>query len=361
MMSYKVPNKIRIDIVVVLYCIILVAGLLSSHNISSYNYLILGITVACFTIIFNLEKMYFGLAVSLLCSILILLQTNTDILFGILDLSTVILLLQIIKVATKNVSNISTSLKFFCIVSFIYILLYLGFSFSSSLYVHENGRYIGLFGSTNVSSSIILFLVIFLSEYNTKMKIFNSIFFISLLFLLYIYVFYISKTLSLLFAIPYFIYQYYKLLNNKKAFFFLIILVGIFFIYLLNNNRLSFGYDKKLSYNTRMMIYSMFYEKLVNSYFIIPHGFRSSTDLIQLYTANENYSPHNDFLKYLYDWGIFFIILFIYFIYKIRYLFSSYKGFLIMLIFFSTALHNMLFSVYTLIPFLFILLLYRYK
>ena len=94
------------------------------------------------------------------------------------------------------------------------------------------------------------------------------------------------------------------------------------------------------------------------NYFIFPHGARKSTDFFQTFFNDESLTPHNDFLRYYYDWGFAFLLL-------ILFMFKDLKkrkcfdfGFIfISLGYCSFALHNMLFLPYLLLPYLFILII----
>lgn len=276
-------------------------------------------------------------------------------LYGIFDFFTISLVLGCLIIFTqKNIAE-----KDLKKIQNIYILFYtinLFLLLVPSYYASLEHRFQGIFRTVNLSVSVMSLLGIasweleknLNSHTRTKLLIYN---FIGLGILIFA-----TRTRTLLFLIPYWLLQTYKF-SDKRIFSFILFIAMLIFgqtIYESISDRMNFSGDKSTA--TRASIYEVLIKRILKNYVVIPHGSNESYLYIQKFTRNPNYSSHNDFLRYLYDWGIYFIV----FIgYLIR-LFAknvrlNLEVYLLILAYVPIALHNLLFLPITWIPFCLIL------
>lgn len=256
---------------------------------------------------------------------------------------------------SKKIFKYSLFLIFLSVFGMIIPNLY---SFTDGKY-----RYDGIFTSSgNTSASIFCILGILIWEIYKKYNIcFNRkkalLLFLFLSYLLYVYV---SETRTLLFAIPYWICQLLNTFSKKMVY-----LIGTVGLFLLSPSLISeIGEKMRIqddaSYNTRLYLYTMLIDGIKDNWVVIPHGCHKAWDLVRIDADSEGLSAHNDFLKYIYDWGITFIILLIFIYKRISYICKlNINVLLILLAVSSFALHNILFLPLTWIPLIFILFFYK--
>lgn len=232
----------------------------------------------------------------------------------------------------------------------------------SSFYSYSDGalRYDGIFARGNSSANTFLMLVIFLLELTKRMfrkPFFQKLclLFISIAILLYIVT---SQTRSLLFILPYLYYQFYKLYNRKivltAGVIGLILVSGYYLISIQEKLRLT----SDNSFMTRTFLYEGMIDGIVENYILIPHGVHRAWELAIDMTGSDQFSPHNDFLKYLYDWGGAFILLIVLCYRKMKSNNSLNLELLLIIIAQSSCmLHNMWFLPVVWMPLFFILCL----
>jgi hypothetical protein len=154
------------------------------------------------------------------------------------------------------------------------------------------------------------------------------------------------------------LYQYWKYSKNIIYFLIAIIISTLYFSsdILLGDFRI----EKDPSLLTRIDMYEYIFQGIHKAYYFFQHGFNASIIDIENFIGEEKYPIHNDFLRYLYDWGVIWLI-FLYFFFKqivsLKKLGLKFDFYLILLFVFSNLLHNTLFSFYIWIPLLFYLLL----
>ncbi len=223
-------------------------------------------------------------------------------------------------------------------------------------------RYLGIFSSCNSSASMFAIFSILIWEVQKKYHFFK----IKGIYLLFFFIaslalyFLASKTRSLLFVFPYWVFQFYQSIGLKKFVFVSLLVIpyiGYILFYIQDNGRVK----EDDSFNTRLGLYLMQIEGIIDNYIILPHGANAAMEMVR-YRLDETYSPHNDFLRYIYDWGgVFFLIVF----YIIRKIIKCVKIDLNLIVIFIAylpfTLHNLLFAPIVWIPLIIILILYEHK
>ena len=226
--------------------------------------------------------------------------------------------------------------------------------------IEGSNRYSGFFSSSgNTSACIFCILGIIAWELQKKYYIFKNrkivLWYLIVTYLIYVYQ---SETRSLLFALPYWLYQCTQVFSKK--FLLVLVLLILFFTSksLLDNLSEKTRMEEDASYNTRMYLYLLIIDGIKENWYLIPHGSHTAWDLVRLDVEAEDMSTHNDFLRYIYDWGISFYLL-LYFMWK-----SIYKNvsvnlnvLLVLLFASSFALHNVLFNALTWMPVVILLII----
>ena len=169
-----------------------------------------------------------------------------------------------------------------------------------------------------------------------------------------------AKTRSLFFIIPYFLYQSYRY-TNKFWFYtgviICLVIGGIYLNSLFHNLRIK----EDGSTITRSFLYKKILAGIYENDVVIPHGSNASNSLAKILTKNMGFSPHNDFLRYLYDWGVYFFVVLIYFVSMVKKRVKINLNMMcILLALASCALHNIMFLPAVWIPFSIILCLNKH-
>lgn len=245
----------------------------------------------------------------------------------------------------------------FCVA---YTLLYFLFSLNTSFYNYDLGveRYVGITGSTNVSSTIASLLIIYIWEYFKKNKKDHFILFFLMVVMLS-FIFYLSKSRSLLFIFPYVFWQIF--IVPKSTFLRIpiyilscFLVVSILLCFDILSLFKQFRIDSDSSFNTRNFITAIIFSNIKESYFIFPNGFNSGNEFLAKFLGEERYPIHNDFLKIWYEWGIGGVIFIILTLGRICFKCRNVNDLCIVLFFCSGALHNILYLFYIWIPLVFI-------
>lgn len=229
---------------------------------------------------------------------------------------------------------------------------------SPSLWDGDSMRYLGIFHGTNLSASVFLMLGIAVWEMEKKgegrLKVLLLLVAVTLLYI------WASGTRSLLLGLPYWLYQLFSRSMAWILFVFLLV-AGMFYLFepaelIVEKVRL----EKDDSMMTRSVLYLQLWTGILDNYALIPHGSHAGWDMIRAFTADLIYSPHNDFLNFIYDWGAIFYIFCIMAAVRLkRFVRLNLEFGLILLALLSCALHNMLFNVVVWIPFTVILMARR--
>lgn len=219
-------------------------------------------------------------------------------------------------------------------------------------FVDGENRYNGVFVSGNTSACMFLIVEILLWE-KLKCSKYNKILVVGFGLAFFAYVF-ASQTRTMFFALPYWGYQLYKVFGKKitiTASILSLPVLGFVFAYFVEHARL----EEDASYMTRVSIYAIQLSGIWENYIVIPHGSEEAVRLVRNEVKTDNFSPHNDFLAYTYNWGIFFLIILFYFYKKFRqYRLFNLNNILILIAYSGFALHNLLFLPYVWLPLIFV-------
>lgn len=194
--------------------------------------------------------------------------------------------------------------------------------FIPRLYEVLNGanRYNGIFASGNSSSNTFMVLSILFWEFFKCLRtnrIITKLVLIGLILAFLAYIF-TSQTRSLLIALPYWLYQFTLLYGKKIILWIVVILSFSTSAYLIATLQEKLRITEDASFLTRTYLYEAEIDGIIDNYIIIPHGAHRAWELAIDVTMDDEFSPHNDFLRYLYDWGGGFIIILVIFYRKIK-------------------------------------------
>lgn len=329
-------------------------------NISTYN----SIVVVFFSIILFflfIDEKNIRIAISLFCLLFpILLFNPSSYLYFIYDYLNILLILLILDISQRKAYLKQNECRIIVRFFLLYVVLFLILIEKSSFY-NEYGRYSGLMNGSNLSSVVIISILIYIIEYYRVRKM--SLWLLCFSFFVFFVCSYFCKTRSILFFLPYLFF-----LSNKYSKYlclcFIVIIIGVISTYWQEVIDI-FRLQEDASFFTRLEIYTYIFERIKQGYFILPNGFNACNEVSIKYTGAEGFTPHNDFLRYYFDWGIILIFFLIYFVRKCYaiYKFSSLKkGIICIFIFLSSnALHNTLFIPYVWLPIFFILILLKQK
>ena len=348
----------RIVVVAVLYFLILLAAHLLPEGISDYNAYVLLCMCAAYVLLIRSADVYISSFVC--CLALCAVSLLRAPLYTFIDCALIFFIFGSLHIGlffpVKKRELRFLKYGFF----FVYLLSLLGI-LNPSLYRGEGDelRYEGLFHAINFSASVFAMLGIAVWEIEkTSRK--NTAILLILVAGLLIYI-WATSTRSLLFALPYWLFQLFRRCN-KTVLVTGLVVVGIFFLPLVVDTissklRLE---ENESSMATRSMLYLRLLSGIMDNYAIIPHGSHSATDMIVRFTGDSRFSPHNDFLTFIYDWGVIFYVFCAMIITRLRRSTRfSLEFCLILLTLVSCALHNMMFAIYIWIPFAIILMVRR--
>ena len=354
-------SKFQGDILVYAYMILLIMTRILP-NISSINAIVYALFCCLY---FFLLKHSFSFCLKILPILLIIsifsYANGSGMLYILIDVSIAYFILASILVYDST-TLVCQNLKLLNKLSFIVFILSLFAMLFPANYIDIGGdiRFIGFFKYGNLSASIVSILcVLYWETFNLLYK--NAkrktvvLFFLICFFVSYIF---LCKTRSLLFFLPYWIYQIYLFCGKRIFFAMSVFCVALVSFSMFDELKVVLRINEDASFLTRESLSIFLLDGIRENYFIFPHGARKSTDFFQTFFNDESLTPHNDFLRYYYDWGFAFLLL-------ILFMFNDLKkrkcfdfGFIfISLGYCSFALHNMLFLPYLLLPYLFILII----
>lgn len=286
-----------------------------------------------------------------------LLLIKYDILHNVMDFFIILMIVESLSISIR--SNLSKrNLKDYVLIgnSFIiinFILIFFKFAYG---FYEDSFRFLGMLNSTNVSSSVVCVLSILVWEIEKKIKK-KSGTYLLLILLNYIVIIFESKSRSLFLFAPYWMYELSKVLS-KKYFILLIIILSLIIIPQITTlvKNLRIGEDG--SSITRGLLYMNMWEGIQDNYYLIPHGSNEANLLAKNITQSDEFSPHNDLLRYWFDWGLIFIgIVFIAIRNVKRNLHNAFEFILITIGVMSCALHNLLFLPLIWLPYILIITL----
>lgn len=247
-----------------------------------------------------------------------------------------------------------TKFTFTCL-SIITITINIAFSSVGLLFEDSGGgarRFLGTFGSVNLTSYVLVLMGTYLFLISRfRYSIFAKTAYV--VFLCYIQV--VTGTKSLFAILPFMVFLLFdinwNLISKKSAivFLFTLTVLLIFTMSSLDYFFLVESYFSGSSLNTRAQIYEFMFLLIRETYAFIPLGVGYSDSQMMLYFSG--YPIHNDFLKYLADYGFFSLFIFYIVFLKDVMLSARIRDLCLLLFVFSASLHNNLFSPYILIPF----------
>lgn len=348
----------KIKFITLFYILILITAAILPNGISNYNAYVSFITVIIYALLIKSTMVY---VTSLTIGLTIcLFSIFTHPLYTFLDWILIFLILGSISIgktfclSEKDQKFIQNTFTFICIASIIGILC-------PSLYRGEEGemRYAGLFHAINFSACVFSIINIAVWEIEKKhKKRFSILVLMATCFIIYTLA---TSTRSLLLVLPYWLYQF---IVRKKARIIIICIIAIVGFKLPSivdeiTTRLRLE-DNESSMATRTVLYMQLLAGIIDNYGIIPHGSYSATDMIIQFTGDTKYSPHNDFLNFIYNWGAIFYIFCIIIVKQLKtYIKINLEFCLIILAMAACSLHNMMFAIYIWIPFTIILIIRR--
>lgn len=342
----------------ILYLIILLLGVfLPNNGISDYNWLVLLVVTSIYLCLIKHANVYYDIIIC--CSSLCIVSIYKHPIYTIFDCLLIFFVFASLQmgiyytVRPKEVRCIKN-------IYLLYIVLSLIGIFNSSLYVESKDlqmRYVGLFHAGNMSASIfaILEIAVWEIEKSNKGRL------AWLLFLIASYFFYAfaSLTRSLWFFLPYWIYQIVH--RSNVIIVFLLLCVGLLYLFPISEDIEGLlRLEADASSMTRAALYEQLLSGILDYGALLPHGSNAARDMIVSFTDDPSYTPHNDILKFIYDWGIIFYAFCIMLVIRLKKCISINIEFvMIMLAVISCGLHNMMFSVYIWIPITTILMVRR--
>ncbi len=346
----------KLTLLVLSYLLVLVLATLFTNEggISQFNAYILLVFVMLLVCLNPWNKSWNAIIV--FASAIIMFSFGQPILYVLIDCALVFFIFSCVDIGCKYTIE-PCLLRFTRNISLTIIIISLLGILSPALYIQSDDgeRYGGLFHAVNFSANVFGILGICVWEIA---KLSNKSHKFLLFFLVTALVLYMEAcgTRSLLFFFPYWLFQVYTLYRHTRYGRFLLglgVLGGVLLIPSLITfltTKLRF-HEGESSLATRALLYYELWTGIEDNYIILPHGAHGAQFLVERFTGHDFYSPHNDFLSYLYDWGLFFIlILWSVFLRLRRAKIINGNMVLILVALSSSALHNMLFSMYLWIP-----------
>lgn len=351
----------KVGVLSIVYFFVLFIFALLPKGLSDYNgYVLLFMASVYLWLVRNVDVYRVSFLFSLVVFTFSLFQ-SPNFLFVVLDCAFIFYVIGSVyigccfPVKEREIRFIRLACVFICLLSVLGI-------FNPIMYAGDEGdefRYLGIFHGITSSACIFSMVSIVIWELEKKEKRRLGIL-VSLIvsFLIYMWA---AGTRSLLFILPYWLYQLY---TQRKTRIMVFVALGISLLYLslfseqiLEKFRLD---ENEASLNTRSSLYLQIGMGILDNYVVIPHGSYTATAVIRQFTGDSSYSPHNDILKFIYEWGILFFVFCIFLMVKIKkHVRLDLEFVLILVALISCSLHNMLSTVYLWIPFLFILIARR--
>lgn len=348
--SYTRPFLFYLWYVVYFY---VTAFIPNGEVLANYNGIFIGLSaIFAFILAPNLKTPI----LAIVCFLWLFMFTNSDTMYVVLDSLTILMFLNSIILSIKYSANIE-KYNFIKKALVILVCYNLALMLIPSMYKIYDGnfRFIGLLKSSNQSSNAVAVAGIIIWEIqkrinseSKKMLLLNLITLVLMLF--------VAKTRSLLFFLPYWLYQCYNILN-KRAFVLLSICGGIFLsTYMYSSLIEMLRLEEDGSSKTRSFLYFALLDGISNNYFILPHGANAANLYAKRLTGSDAFTAHNDLLRYWYDWGGYYIIILLSgFAAMKKRIKMNLEFWLIFLSIASCGLHNMLFLPIIWIPFTIIL------
>lgn len=351
----------KIVVIVILYLLTLLAAIILPNGISDYNAYVQLFMCVVYVMLIRSFSVYVA---TFICwfPICIMSISHSSLLYILIDSALIFFIFGSLY-ASLNFSVKKRELRFFESVFFLVVLMSVAGILNPALYrdTGDGSRYMGLFHAINFSASVFSILGIAVWEIEKTARKRTWILF-ALVFGVLIYI-WATTTRSLLFVLPYWLYQLSKVVNRKMLIA-AVAVVCIFYMPVIINTilpKLRLEEDES-SIMTRSLLYQELISGILDNYALIPRGAHAATTMVVNFTGDPRFSPHNDFLNYIYNWGGVFYVFCAMIIYRLRsHIKFNFEFYLILLAMAACALHNMLFAIYVWIPFIIILMVRKYS
>lgn len=242
-----------------------------------------------------------------------------------------------------------------------YLTLTFIYSFKISSY-SEEGRFLGLLDGPNMSSFVVGLMIIYILEfYTSRSKYYIIKVIIASVIIFYFYTKFQTRTFLIIY-----IYIVSKLLEaNKISKYFALFSLVVTSAFLAKSLAVEmfsrFHFDGSIFTRMKLTMHIVQLSLSDGTYFLIPNG-GGATYLKITELLGHRYPLHNDILMYLYDYGIIFVLIScVFFISIYRGVGMSLLTLSILLFVFTSNFHNILISVYSVVPMMFIFELIKWK
>lgn len=345
----------KIVLISILYTLILVAAALLPEGIGNYNAYVLLMMSVMYLLLVRSPEVYMD---TILCGGMVFAVSIFRYpLYACIDSALVFFIFSSLyagacfKVDMRNMRMIRWS---YLLVIFLLIAGML----KPTLWNGDDMRYVGIFHRGNTSASVFLMLVITVWEIEKIGK--NRILVLLLLVAAYLLYIWASGTRSLLFGLPYWLYQLFSR-QGTRIIVVLMLVAGVFYLPMVAESIVEkVRLEEDPSMRTRSSLYLLLLSGIWDNYALIPQGSHAGWYMVKDFTGDPSFSPHNDFLNFIYEWGVIFYIFCTILVMRLkRFVQLNLEFLLILLALSSCALHNTLFNVIIWIPFTVILMVRR--
>lgn len=347
----------RIVLINILYLLILIAAALLPEGISNYNAYVLLTMSVTYLLLMRSQEVYMD---TILCGgMLLAVSFFRYPLYACIDTALVFFVFSSLYAGACFRADMCDFRLIRWIYFFVLLAMVAGMANPSFWSDGDEMRYIGIFHGGNSSASMFLMLGIAIWEMEKKEKGRVCILFLLItITLLYMWA---SGTRSMLFCLPYWLYQMFSR-TRTRVLVILLLIAGVLYLpvfveSIVEKMRLE---EDDPSIMTRSVIYQLLLSGISDNYALIPQGSHSGWYMIKDFTGDPTFSPHNDFLNFIYEWGVIFYLFCVIVAMKLKcFLRLNFEFILILLALSSCALHNILFNVIIWIPFTVILMVRR--
>lgn len=350
------------DLSILFFFTVLLLSSITKGVISNYN-VILNF-ILCVLLLSHIKYAFSQIVyISMLLLSLVLvffLTLRLDYQFAIMLINFLLLIFFGKLVISRNMINYNR-LKVYNFFFIAYLVLTFIYSLNSSSYSEEE-RFLGLLDGPNMSSFVVGLMIIYILEfYTSKSKYYIIKVLIASIVIFYFYTKFQTRTFLIIY-----IYIISKLLGaNKISKYFVLFLLLLMSAFLAKSLAVEifsrFHFDGSIFTRMKLTMHIVQLSLSDGTYFLIPNG-GGATYLKTTELLGHKYPLHNDILMYLYDYGIIFVLI------SCIFCISVYRGvgmslltLSILLFVFTSNFHNILISVYSIIPMMFIFELMKWK
>lgn len=332
------------------YALILILAFVMGTKLAHFNFVLVTISAVIMFFMQKKKSVYIASVIWGGYCLFVFAFNMTKIGYMLYDFFTVFFVFSIYHlISEKKMAKKEQKVVFLFFI--IYIVLYLLFMKDKSLYsLDGDERYMGIAGGANLSSTIISLMIVYLWEYlklNMYKKRKQKMYYYFILGL-YSFILIASKSRSVLLLLPYFVVESTRYYKKVYVLSIVGVIFTVMFSYYFEKIQESLRLMEDGSFITRLGIYESLWTGIIDNYCVIPEGFNRGNELTEA-LVGEKYPAHNDILKLWFEWGIGF---FFFIGMTLKFLFRTPKnGSIVWILIFvlSTALHNILNSVYVVI------------